>query len=166
MVRRSYSEEHPRLILMHAWEARLELHELVEKVATSMRRMKVDKLLIENKASGISVAQEVRRMYGHEDWAVQLVDPKGQDKLARLYSVQHLFAEGLIYAPDRPWADLVINQCSVFPKGKHDDLVDTVSMAVRHIRETGLLVRGAEYTAQVEEQMTHRGAPPRPLYSV
>ena len=60
----------------------------------------------------------------------------------------------------------VINQCSVFPKGKHDDLVDTVSMAVRHIRETGLLVRGAEYTAQVEEQMQHRGAAPRPLYSV
>ena len=166
MIRRSYSEEHPKLILMHAWQVQLELHELVEKVAQSMRRMKVDKLLIENKAAGHSVAQEIRRLYGHEDWAVQLVDPKGQDKLARLYSVQHLFAEGLIYAPDRAWADMVINQCSVFPKGKHDDLVDTVSMAVRHIRETGMLVRGAEHTAQVEEQMQHRGAPPRPLYSV
>lgn len=166
MVRRTYTEEHPRLILMHAWQHRLELHELVLRVAESMKKMSVDKLLIENKASGYSVAQELRRMFGHEDWGVQLVDPKGQDKLARLYSVQHLFAEGLIYAPDRVWADMVINQCSVFPKGKHDDLVDTVSMAVRHIRETGMLVRSLEHIARVEDQMAHAGGPPVPLYGV
>ena len=61
---------------------------------------------------------------------------------------------------------MVINQCSVFPKGKHDDLVDTVSMAVRHIRETGLLVRSPEHIARIEDQMSHSGAPPAPLYSV
>jgi predicted phage terminase large subunit-like protein len=144
----------------------MELHELVKKVEETMRRFKVDKLLIENKAAGISVSQEIRRLYGHEDWAVQLVDPKGQDKLARLYSIQHLFAEGMIYAPDRSWADMVINQTSVFPKGKHDDLVDTVSMGVRHLRELGLLVRNAEWTSDVEQQMLHKGAPPKPLYAV
>lgn len=165
-VKRSYTEEHPRLMMIHAWQERLELHELVEKVQATMRRFKADKLLVENKAAGHSVAQELRRLYGHEDWAVQLYDPKGNDKLARLYSVQHLFAEGLVYAPDVTWADMVINQCSVFPKGKHDDLVDTVSMAVGHIRQIGLLVRGQEWTAGVEEGMQHKGAPPKPLYAV
>ena len=166
VVKRTYTEEHPKVILMHAWTARLELHELVAKVSESMKRFKVDKLLIENKATGISVAQEIRRLYNHEDWAVQLVDPKGHDKLARVYSIQHLFSEGLIYAPDRAWADMVIQQCSVFPKGKHDDLVDTVSMGLKHLREIGLLVRGAEWTAGVQDQMTHHGAQPAPLYSV
>jgi predicted phage terminase large subunit-like protein len=122
--------------------------------------------LIENKAAGHSVAQEIRRLYGHEDFAVQLVDPKGQDKLSRLYSIQHLFAEGLIYAPDKAWADMVITQTGNFPKGKHDDLVDTVSMGLKHLRELGLLVRGAEWTADVQDQMRHSGAPPKPLYPV
>jgi len=166
-IKRTYTEEHPRIILLHAWQARLELHELVEKVMQTYKDVKgFDKLLIENKAAGHSVAQEIRRLYGHEDFAVQLVDPKGQDKLARLYSVQHLFAEGLIYAPDRAWADMVITQVSTFPKGKYDDLTDTVSMALKHLREIGLLVRGAEWTADIQDQMRFTGAPPKPLYPV
>ena len=147
---RVFSESHPRVMLMSAWQGRYELHELVEKVAQSCRKMKVDKLLIENKASGHSVAQEIKRLYGHENFAVQLHDPKGQDKLARLYSVQHIFAEKMIYAPTRQWADMVIQQVGQFPKGKHDDLVDTVSMALRHMRELGLLIRGSEWAADME----------------
>lgn len=165
MVSRTYTQEHPRVMLLHAWQARLELHELVKKVMESHKSVKgFDKLLIENKAAGYSVAQEIRRLYGHEDFAVLLVDPKGQDKLSRLYSIQHLFAEGLIYAPDKAWADMVITQTGNFPKDKHDDLVDTVSMGLKHLRELGLLVRGAEWTADIQDQMRHTGAPPAPLY--
>ena len=166
VIKRTYTEEHAKVIMLHAWQERLELHDLVQKVQASMRTYNVDKLLIENKAAGHSVAQEIRRLYGYESFAVQLVDPKGQDKLARLYSVQHLFAEGLVYAPDRSWADMVINQTSTFPKGKHDDLVDTVSMAMRHLRDTGLIIRGAEHTASVEDQMQFRGNTVTPLYAV
>ena len=121
--------------------------------ARTSLRAKVDKIIIENKAAGHSVAQEIRRLFGHEPWMVQLVDPKGQDKLARLYSVQHLFAEGMVWAPDKSWADVVIGQVSSFPKGKHDDLVDTVSMSLRHLRDIGLMTRGPELTSQVEESM-------------
>jgi len=165
-VRRTYTEEHPKVVMLWAWQERLELHELVVKVEDSMRKFKVDKLLIENKAAGISVAQELRRLFNHVDFAVQLVDPKSQDKLARVHSVAHLFAEGLIYAPDRAWADNVIKQCEIFPKGKNDDLVDTVSMTLKHLRETGLLVRGPEWTADIESQMQFNGSPPAPLYNV
>ena len=166
VIKRSYTEEHPKVMMLWAWQERLELHDLVLKVQESMKRFKVDKLLIENKAAGISVAQEVRRLFAHEDFAVQLVDPKSQDKLSRLYSVQHLFAEGLIWAPDRQWADQVITQVSTFPKGKHDDLVDTVSMGLRHLREIGLLSRGVEYTAEIEGQMDFSGSAPPPLYGI
>lgn len=163
-IKRAYTEEHPRIIMMHGWQERLELHELVVKVRDSLKRYKVDRLLIENKAAGHSVAQEIRRLYGHEDFAVQLYDPKGVDKLSRLYAIQHLFAEGLIYAPDRAWADMVITQTSTFPKGKHDDLVDTVSMALGYLRSTGLLVRGSEWTAGMEEKMRVGGSEPPALY--
>lgn len=165
-VERTYTEEHPRVMLMAAWQERLELHELVEKVRDTMRKYHVDKLLVENKAAGHSLAQEIRRVYGYDDFAVQLVDPKAQDKMARLYSIQHIFSEGLIYAPDRSWSDMVINQTAQFPRGKHDDLVDTVSMGLRHLRETGMLVRGAEFTADLDRGRQHTGASPSALYPV
>lgn len=165
-MERQYSQEHPKVMLMYAWAERLEFHELIERVHDTMSAYHVDKLLIENKANGYSIAQEMRRLYSHEDWSVQLVDPKGQDKLARLYAIQHIFSEGLIYAPDQTWSQMVINQLAVFPKGRHDDLVDTTSMALRYLRETGLLVRNAEWTAELDEGRMHVGAPPSPLYPV
>jgi predicted phage terminase large subunit-like protein len=149
---------------MHAWQARLELHELVEKVAKTAKALKIDKLIIENKAAGISVAQEIRRLYGNENFAVQLHDPKSQDKLSRLYSVQHLFAEGMIYAPDKAWAEMVIAQVGQFPKGKHDDLVDTVSMAMRHMRELNLLTRSNERLAEIDSMKAPVGKQSVPLY--
>lgn len=159
-------ESVPRVMLMGAWQERLELSDLIAKVALTCRKFKVDKLLVEGKASGLSVAQELRRLYGNEDWAVQLINPGSLDKLARVYSIQHLFSEGMIYAPDRTWADLVIRQCEVFPKGKNDDLVDTVSMALRHLRETGLLVRAPERIAEIDAGRRHVGKAPAPLYPI
>ena len=159
-------ESVPRVMLMGAWQERLELADLVQKVAATCRKFRVDKLLVEGKASGLSVAQELRRLYGAEDWAVQLINPGSLDKLARVYSIQHLFSEGMIYAPDRQWADAVIRQCEVFPKGKNDDLVDTVSQALRHLRETGLLVRAPERMAEIDAGRRHVRKAPAPLYPI
>jgi phage terminase large subunit-like protein len=194
---RSFYDPAPRVMLMHAWQRRLPLHELVVKVADDLRRMKVDVLLIENKASGISVAQEMQRIYSHEPWSVELNDPKGMDKLARLHSVVPLFApelvekkdaagrvlrdqhgdpllvqtrDGVVYAPSSPgmptfrvWAEEVARQVESFPHGAHDDLVDTVSQALRALRDRGLLRLPAERLADIEvaERYTR---PPSPLY--
>ena len=164
---RTYTETAPKVMLMYAWQGRYELHDLVTKVAETCRKLQVDTLLIENKAAGHSVAQEIRRMYGYEKFGVSMFDPKSQDKLARLYSVQHLFAEGLIYAPFHQWAEMVITQVGTFPKGKHDDLVDTVSMAMRHLRDTGLIVRPDEWRAETEDALRFKGNNQwTPLYPV
>jgi len=167
-IDRTYDAGAPAAMMMHAWRDRLELHNLVEKVAKTCIALKVDVLLIENKAAGISVAQEIRRLYADEKFSVQLFDPKSQDKLARLYSVQHLFAEGLIYAPDRKWADMVMDEVGRFggKQVKHDDLVDCVSMGLRKLREMGLMVRGPERLAEIESQKIYPGRQAEPLYPV
>lgn len=166
----------PKILLLNAWEKRLELHGvdverhigernedyvkraqpdwgLVEWVIYTCRRFKVDRLMIESKAAGYSVAQEVRRLTSSHEWAVELKDPKGEgDKVARAYAVQHLFSEGMVCAPAevegenvywRAFAEMVIGQASRFPKG-HDDLVDTMTQALRHLRQIGLAVRREE----------------------
>ena len=162
---RVYDEQRPRLMLMYAWQDRLQLNDLVNKIAKTCNDWRVDKVLVESKASGMSVAQEIQRLYGHEPWGVQISNPGAFDKVARLTSVEPVFADGMIYAPDRRWADLVIDQCEIFPKGKHDDLVDTVSMAVKHLRDLGMLVRGNEWSSNIGRSMefTHNSGN-EPLY--
>ncbi|MGH7744507.1 MAG: hypothetical protein ACREQ5_06755, partial [Candidatus Dormibacteria bacterium] len=61
----------------------------------------------------------------------------------------------LIFAPDRKWADKVITQCEVFPKGARDDLVDTVTQALRYLRSIGLAV----LTEEDDEDKARRLAP-------
>lgn len=164
-VDRAYNEQAPKAMLMYAWSEHLEFHDLVSKVAKTCKALKVDKLLIENKASGISVSQELRRLYSNEGFAVQLSDPKSMDKLARLFSVQHIFEEGIIYAPDKIWAETVITQVGQFPRGRHDDLVDCCSMGIRHLRDMGMLVRGSERIEEVERAKVYpNGGAEVPLY--
>ena len=163
-VDRTYADGAPKVMLMHAWSERLAFHELLGKVADTCRLLKVDKLLVENKAAGISVSQELRRVYNNEKYAIQLSDPKSMDKLSRLYAVQHIFADGTVYAPDRAWADMVITQVGQFPKGKHDDLVDTCSMGLKHLRELGLLSRAPERAAEIESKKIYPRGQDAPLY--
>jgi predicted phage terminase large subunit-like protein len=165
-VERTYKEGHPKCMLIYAWNERLEFHDLIDKVQETMEQWGVEKLLVEAKASGISVAQELRRVYNYDDVTVQLVNPKSLDKVARVYSIQHLFAGEMVYAPNKSWADAVINQAAQFPRGKHDDLVDSTSMALRHMRDAGLLVRNSEWSAELDQDRAHVGAPPPPLYPV
>jgi len=153
-----------RVMLVSAWADRLELHPLVTKTADTCRRLKVDRLLIESKASGHSVAQEIRRLHAREDWSVQLIDPGQLDKVARAYQVQPLFENGLVYAPERLWADAVIDECATFPRGKHDDRVDSTTQALSFLRSSGLLVLDSEAQFDLDAEMTHRGAAPAPLY--
>lgn len=177
-----------RVMLMFAWQKRLELHGryvdqadgesdadwrerqkqewgLIEHVADTCQRYKVDRLLIESKASGLSVSQEIRRLIPNRNFGVQLVNPGAHDKVARAWAVQHLFAEGTIYAPERKWADMVITQCASFPKGKHDDLVDSTTQALRHLRDTGLARAPTERIEDTYEAMKLR-PPLKPLYPV
>lgn len=158
----------PKLMLMRAWQERLELNALLQKVHKSCinKNMKVDMLLIEAKASGHSVAQELRRLFGSEQrYGVQLMEPKG-DKVARAYAIQHLFAEGVIFAPNRTWADEVITQAEHFPKGKHDDLVDSATQAIKFLRDTGWALRRDERDRDLQASMVYTGKKGVPLYDV
>ena len=165
----------PRIMMMDAWKGHYEFHELVEKIIGTARDMKLDILLVEDKGPGHSVAQEIRRLCGMEEFGVRLVNPGDLDKVARLYAVQHLFAEGLVFAPTklgdpdvfRVWADMVITEVESFPKGVHDDLVDTVSQAINFLRRSGMIARGVERTFELAESQRFTGnTGDTPLYPV
>jgi predicted phage terminase large subunit-like protein len=121
-------------------------------------------LLVENKASGITAAQELQRLHGREGWSVELCQPKG-DKVARALAVEPMFAQGMIYAPARSWADELIDQLCMFPKAAHDDLVDAIVQGLWYLRTWGFLRFDAEARAEELDGVRHR-TPKRALYPV
>ena len=167
-----------RVILLRAWRKRLLIHGqdvpripgesdaafwkraspewgLCEWVAHSCRRFKVNRLLIENKASGKSVGQEMQRLYSNDDWIVEERNVDG-DKTARAHAEQPLFAKELVYAPDREWAQMVIDEAAVFPNGRYKDLTDSTTQALKWLRENRYLRHNEEILAQEHEDMMHR----------
>lgn len=167
----------PRIILMDAWQKRLKFHGtvpekrkgesrkdyidreewgLVELVAYTAHTMQVDKVVVEKTASGIPLIQELIRLYSNEKFGVQGITPKG-DKIARAHAVSNLFENGIIAAPDRWWAQLCIDETSVFPRGKHDDMVDALIQGIAFLRNTGWALRTNEY----EEEVTPKEYQPK-----
>jgi hypothetical protein len=53
------------------------------------------------------------------------------------------------------WADLTINQSAMFPKGKHDDLVDSMTQALKYLRDAGLANDDDEAKAEENEAAMH-----------
>lgn len=156
----------PKVMLLYAWSGYYELHKLLKKVDDTCKAFQVDCLMIENKSRGHDVGVELRRTLQDGKYSIYMNEvPGGLDKVARLYSVQHLFEEKMVFAPERPWAEAVISQCGTFPNAKHDDLVDTTSQALRRLRQIGLLSRPPELQAAASESIKHVSRRSRrPLY--
>jgi len=147
---------HPKMMLMGAWRDRLELPDLKIRLLETIRRRKADTILIEAKASGLSVAQELRRLLRDSEARVITIDPKG-DKLLRLHAIVPLFTSSLIYAPNTTWAEAVIDEVGRFPHGKHDDFVDSTSMALSWLRRNSIAQLATEYEEAAREALMFRG---------
>lgn len=172
-------------MLMACWQKRLALSDLVEEVIKSCRKLKVDRLLIEMKGSGISVAQEVTRLTRDEEFAIQRVDPGNMDKTSRAHALSHLWGEeqadgsvrkGVVWVPaqtqshgavwPRDWAELCMSQCASFPKGKHDDIPDSLCQGLKFLRDRGLLKKSQEVQMEEYAELMQTPLPPAPLYPI
>lgn len=139
---------------------------LVEWVNHTCRIRKVNRLVVENKTRGHDVVKELRRIAMNRDWGLVLVNPKG-DKTSRGHSVVHMFTDDMIHAPALiaddgtvtflEWADMVIQDTARFPHGSHDDVYDTVTQGLRHLRESDLAVLRDEARSEAEDMARHKG---------
>lgn len=157
------------VMVVHCWAERLQFHELVTRVAATCDKYRVNLLLVENKANGHSVEQELRRLYQRATWGTIFTDPTRQgEKVARVHSITHLFQEGMIWAPNTGWADDIRDESAIFPRGSHDDRVDALVQALRYIRDNGILyTRREERWRETELAELARGQVQRerPLYA-
>lgn len=111
---------------------RLEYPELKRLVVAHAERFAPEAILIEDKASGQSLLQDLKR-----ETQLPLVAhlPKG-DKVARLVRVTPMLEAGRVALPaEAPWLAEFEAQLLAFPNGAHDDMVDAFSQYFNWVRE-------------------------------
>lgn len=134
-------KEIPNLILLDAWKERLEFPELKSIAHKYWLKWQPDIFMVEAKASGLPLVYELRA----RGIPVSEYNPtRGtkyapNDKISRVNSITDIFASGLVWAPETPWAAEVIEDCAGFPGLDHDDLVDCVTMALIRFRQGGFI---------------------------
>lgn len=141
-------------MLIDCWQDRLQYPDLRPKVVDEYEtvfesgtdgrdRKRVDLILIEDKSAGISLIQDLQRAH----LPVRAYNPGKADKVQRLNIVSHIIARGRVWIPEstqrpgyvRDWAEPLVSQVCAFPQTTHDDLVDTLTQALRFLRDSGWL---------------------------
>ena len=123
-------------ILLSARRERWEFPELKSEAIKLYNEFRPDVVLIEAKASGWSLIQELQRA----GIPITPFNPKKADKKTRAHSVTPLFESGRVWYPSsKYWAEDVINQCAQFPSSNYDDLVDSTTQALMRLIQ-GLFV--------------------------
>ena len=114
--------------LLDVNRAKLEFPDLRKKIVALAEQRGATLVLIEEAGSGIQLLQDLRT--GHA-FGVKGIIPK-DDKRTRLLSVSHMIEGGSISVPsDAPWLAAFQREITLFPNGKYDDQVDSLSQFLK-----------------------------------
>ena len=142
------------IILLDAFKERMEFPALKKRAKAYYDAWEPDSLIVEKKAAGAPLIQELRAM----GLTVEEFSPSrgkagvASDKRARLNAVASYFEDGMVWAPDRIWANELINECAEFPNGEHDDYVDVTSLAMMRFRRAGYISLSSDAQDEMEER--------------
>jgi predicted phage terminase large subunit-like protein len=143
------------VMLIDAWEDHLSYPDLrkraikdwgteyggMTKDSPYSRARRPDRILVEAKASGQSLIQDLRLA------KVPVIgyNPGNADKISRAHQASPTLELGLIWIPESgknkghfvSWAQGFIKQLEKFPVAEHDDYVDTFSQAIIYLKNDG-----------------------------
>lgn len=142
-------------MLIDAWDEHLSYPELRKRaiqdwqteyggtsVKDGLRRARrPDRILVEAKASGQSLIQDLRLA----KVPVISYNPGMADKISRAHQAAPTLELGLLWVPESgknkghpvSWANAFLKQIAKFPVAEHDDYVDTFSQAIIYFKNDG-----------------------------
>jgi predicted phage terminase large subunit-like protein len=139
------------VLLIDCWAEHLSFPDLKPKVIEEFKvsygddkkGKRPDLILVEDKAAGISLIQELQRAH----LPVRSWNPGRADKMQRLQITASIFATGRVWLPEstvrkgyvRDWAEGFLSQLCAFPDSTHDDYVDSTTQAIRLLKDMGFL---------------------------
>lgn len=110
--------------ILDRWKQRVEFPDLKRVVIQKAEQFQPNEILIEDKASGQSLIQEIRRDTRLPIIAIQV----DKDKVARANASTGVLEAGRCYLPESiPWVLDFIDVCAAFPNAAHDDDVDALT---------------------------------------
>jgi predicted phage terminase large subunit-like protein len=123
---------------LNRWKERVEFPELETMVMAMAERDNPNAILIEKKASGASLIQNLRRKTKLPVIPVEV----DKDKVFRASLITPLMEAGKVFlpAPGTPGASWVadyLDSMSAFPAGAHDDDVDSTTQALNYLARKG-----------------------------
>lgn len=154
-------------MLLDCWAQHLGYPDLREKVLSEWsaryggdssdpqnRPRRADLLLIEEKGSGISLVQDLRRA----GISVRTYNPNRTDKRGRAHQFAPILELGVVWVPESKktpnefisWSLPLLDQLEKFPNAANDDLVDTVTMGFIFLRDSQLLE--LPYAAAIDDE--------------
>jgi predicted phage terminase large subunit-like protein len=120
------------LYLLSVLRKHLEYPDLKRAVREQQKLFNASVVLIEDKASGTQLIQELTV---EGCYAVTKYKPEC-DKVMRLNAQTALIENGFVYIPETAsWLAEYLHEMTVFPKGKHDDQVDSTAQFLDWIKK-------------------------------
>jgi predicted phage terminase large subunit-like protein len=115
------------IYLRHVYRKRVGYPELKRAVRDQAEAFGAQTILIEDKASGTQLIQE---LVSEGMQAVKRYEP-AMDKTMRMNSVTSTIENGFVHLPEKaPWLGEYLHELATFPLGKYDDQADSTSQAL------------------------------------
>jgi len=124
----TWGSKNKRLYLLDVLRERLDYPQLKRAVVSQADSFHPNNILIEDKASGTQLIQELIRdcVYG-----VMCYEPGGMDKIMRLHTLTSTIENGFVHLPtEADWLAVYLHELTTFPNGRHDDQTDSTSQAL------------------------------------
>jgi predicted phage terminase large subunit-like protein len=122
------------LYLLHVLRRRMEYPELKRAVREQCAAFAANVVLIEDKASGTQLIQELVADGVH---AVTRYQPQS-DKVMRMHAQTAMIENGFVHLPkEAAWLAEYLHELTAFPKGKHDDQVDSTAQMLDWFKQGG-----------------------------
>lgn len=109
--------------MVDVWRGRPSFTALVEQVRAQKEKCGATLVIVENKASGISLIEVIKEQ-GRQPWLLSIGPQKGKIERAQQQTVK--FEQGRVWLPlEAPWLAAFEAELFQFPHCKFDDQVDS-----------------------------------------
>jgi len=154
-----------KIYLLGMLRQRLEFPALKRAVREQQNLYRATEILIEDKASGTQLIQELIADGCH---GVTRYQPT-TDKIMRMHAQTAMIENGFVHIPETaPWLAEYLHEMTVFPSGKHDDQVDSTAQFLDWFNKPFPGPNVFELYQREAEKLKHqrepeRRKPPRPV---